>query len=295
LVKVVEDAYGSFLSGFDTESDSEAASPDTPELNESHKLDENGEIIPMGAETWNLKPPTMTVQESREKSHALRENIENYESKYDEIQSIYVEYLMEDGKLESEEHAKFLEHFERNFLGEEVIQEPDLEEFLAYLKKREEDEQPRTESRMEKLMKMRTELELEIVRAYHPEADACEAVIVVRKYIGLTDVNGTYLLQTGFVNDRMHYRNDDSGSEIHWSTEWQYDLEGKKKRESNRIRGLGCAGPHTSCSHCFVGRCTESDHVQRELDFQKWNWRSCSEPTGRSRIRACVSAEIGRR
>jgi len=229
LVKVVEDAYGSFLSGFDTESDSEATSPVTPELSENHELDENGEIIPMGAETWNLKPPTMTVQESREKSHALRENIENYESKYDEIQSIYVEYLMEDGKLESEEHAKFLEHFERNFLGEEVIQEPDLEEFLAYLKKREEDEQPRTESRMEKLMKMRTELELEIVRAHHPEADACEAVIVVRKYIGLTDVNGTYLLQTGFVNDRLHYRNDDNGSEIQWSTEWQYDLEGKKK------------------------------------------------------------------
>merc|ERR1719229_339727 len=170
----------------------------------------------------------MSVQESREKSHALRENIENYESKYDEIQSIYVEYLMEDGKLEEEEQATLLEHFERNFLGEKITQEPDLEEFLAYLKKRGEDERPRTESRMETLMKMRTELELEIVRTHHPEADACQAVIVVRKYIGPgQNINGTYVMQKNMANGRITYQNEDECS-IRWITKWDFDSNGNR-------------------------------------------------------------------
>ena len=39
------------------------------------------------------------VQESREKSFILRENIEKYEERYDDMQGMYLEFLLEDGKV----------------------------------------------------------------------------------------------------------------------------------------------------------------------------------------------------
>jgi len=236
LVQVVEDAYGSFLAGFGSNSDDEDGplTPDTPALEENYQLDEFGEIIPQGKalDPSKLQRPKMTVQQSREKSHTLRESIEDYEKRYDEIQGIYVEYLMEDGKLEEEEIEKFSETLVTlmNGMDEqgEMTQELELEGILEYLKARKEAEEARVDERTSTLMKLRTDIEIEIVRMHHPEANVCEAVIVVRKFIGpARDINGMYVLQNDMHNGRFYYIND-SGARIKFIDRWDYNARGEK-------------------------------------------------------------------
>lgn len=231
MVQVVEEAYGHFLSGFGSASDDE---PDTPALEENYQLDEHGEIIPQGKplDPIKLQRPQMTVQQSRDKSHTLRENIERFETRYDEIQGIYVEYLMEDGKLEEEEIEKFSEILTEMMNGideqGEMAEELDLKGILEYLKERKEMEQSRLDNRIKALMELRTDLEVEIVRTHHPGANVSEAVIVVSKFIGpARDINGTYMLQSEKSNHRFLYVND-SGAKIRFIDKWDYDADGNK-------------------------------------------------------------------
>merc|ERR1719193_937595 len=250
IVKEV-DPFTSFMSGFDDEEESSAASPgtpitpdmpDTPDLEDKYNLDKFGEIVQADVvDPKLLRRPTMSVQESREKSFILRENIEKYEERYDDMQGMYLEFLLEDGKMEEEESALFGEHFDRlvssiNDMGL-LPEDFSLTEQAEFLQARHKEENLRSGARLKLLMDMRTEIEIEIIQTSHPGMDYCESVIVVRKFIGpgMDEVNGTYLMQEeiDLENGKALYKND-SGAVIKWVKAYEFDQQGNRVADPNQ-------------------------------------------------------------
>jgi len=245
LVDIIKelDPYSNFMKGFNDEEESDAASPetpDTPDLEEEHNLDEFGEIIQPEIDLKLLRRPTMSVQESREKSFLKRENIEKYEEKYDEIQAMYLNFILEDGKMEEEESSTFAENFDRLVSNiDEMGKLPEdfsFDDCVSFLAKRHNEETNRSGARLRLLMDLRTELEIEILQTSHPEMDSCQSVIVVRKFIGpnMAAVNGTYVLQDDLdlETNKSIYKND-MDTVIKWTQSYNYNQQGQPVADPN--------------------------------------------------------------